>query len=427
VRHYSTFSGHWAIKSQWFFYDILDRRSFAMNSFPLRALVLEDHPFQRAFAVKVLQHLGCTEIFEAEDGEQALALLQQVGAVDFTLCDLRMNGMDGLEFLQQASHSNLVGAIIICSSMSSDLRCSVQKIVSLLGMQLLGDAGKPLRPEALTPLLAKYSASTFKPSSRAPDLDLELPGSQEVAHALHDQQIKAYYQPKINLHTGEIYGVEVLARWLHPIQGILSPAFFIPTLEHDGLMDELMFDQMNQALALQKQLGEKTIDLNFAFNLQTSQLAGGQLTQRIKSMLDHFDLPGTGLTFELTESGLLEATAASLETLVRLRMMGCQLSIDDFGAGFSSIQRLCQLPFNEIKLDTEFVRSLQEQRCQTVISSILALGDSLGMSVVVEGIETLEQRDKLLELGCSRGQGYFYARPMSGADLLSWLTPVPLG
>lgn len=396
-----------------------------MNSFPLRALVLEDHPFQRAFAVKVLQHLGCTEIFEAEDGEQALALLQQVGAVDITLCDLQMKGMDGLEFLQQASHSNLVGAIIISSSMSSDLRCSVQKIVSLLGLQLLGDAGKPLRPETLAPLLEKYSASTYKPLSRAPDLDL--PDSQEVAQALHDHQIKAYYQPKINLHTGEIYGVEVLARWLHPIKGILSPAIFMPTLERCGLMDKLLFDQLNQALALQKQVREKSIALNFAFNLQTSQLAGGQLTQRVKSILDQFDLPGSGLTFELTEGGLLEASAASLETLVRLRMMGCQLSIDDFGAGYSSMQRLCQLPFNEIKLDTEFVRTLQEQRCQTIISSILALGDSLGMSVVVEGIETLEQRDKLLDMGCSRGQGFFYARPMSDADLLSWLTPASCG
>lgn len=396
-----------------------------MNSFPLRALVLEDHPFQRAFAVKVLQQLGCTEIFEAEDGEQALALLQQIGAVDITLCDLRMNGMDGLEFLRKASHSNLVGAIIISSSMSSDLRRSVQKIISLLGMQLLGDAGKPLRPEVLAPLLEKYSALPYKPLGRAPDLDL--PDSQEVAQALHDHQIKAYYQPKINLHTGEIYGVEVLARWLHPIKGILSPAIFMPTLEHCGLMDELLFDQMNQALALQKQVSEKNIDLNFAFNLQTSQLAGGQLTQRVKSILDQFDLPGSGLTFELTEGGLLEASAASLETLVRLRMMGCQLSIDDFGAGYSSMQRLCQLPFNEIKLDTEFVRTLQEQRCQTIISSILALGDSLGMSVVVEGIETLEQRDKLLDMGCSRGQGFFYASPMSGADLLSWLTPASCG
>jgi EAL domain-containing protein (putative c-di-GMP-specific phosphodiesterase class I) len=131
---------------------------------------------------------------------------------------------------------------------------------------------------------------------------------------------------------------------------------------------------------------------------------------------------GASLTFELTESGLLEAPATSLESLVRLRMMGCRLSIDDFGAGFSSLQRLCQLPFNEIKLDAEFVRTLEhEPRCRAVISSTLALGEALGMSVVIEGIETEAQRQQLLALGCTQGQGYWYARPMSSEDLLQWL------
>ena len=108
-----------------------------------------------------------------------------------------------------------------------------------------------------------------------------------------------------------------------------------------------------------------------------------------------------------------------LENLIRLRMMGCRLSIDDFGAGFSSLQRLCQLPFNEIKLDAEFVRGLNDEpRCRAVIGSTLALGSTLGMSVVVEGIETAEQHRELLELGCTQGQGYWHARPMDGADLL---------
>jgi EAL domain-containing protein (putative c-di-GMP-specific phosphodiesterase class I) len=103
-------------------------------------------------------------------------------------------------------------------------------------------------------------------------------------------------------------------------------------------------------------------------------------------------------------------------------MMGCRLSIDDFGAGFSSLQRLCQLPFNEIKLDADFIRNLQhEPRCRAAISSTLALGETLGMSVVIEGIETDAQRRELLALGCTLGQGYWYARPMPGEDLLSWL------
>ena len=159
-----------------------------------------------------------------------------------------------------------------------------------------------------------------------------------------------------------------------------------------------------------------------AFNLQAAQLARSELTTSIRGILARHSAFGSGLTFELTESGLLEAPATSLENLVRLRMMGCRLSIDDFGAGFSSLQRLCQLPFSEIKLDAEFVRTLDlEPRCRAVISSTLALGETLGMSVVIEGIETDAQRLQLMSLGCTQGQGYWYAKPMSGEALLGWL------
>ncbi|MDB6047350.1 MAG: hypothetical protein JWR17_96 [Pseudomonas sp.] len=152
------------------------------------------------------------------------------------------------------------------------------------------------------------------------------------------------------------------------------------------------------------------------------QLTNPELTSRIKTILSAHGTPGPSLTFELSGSGLLEAPATALESPVRLQMMGCRLSIDDLGAGFSSLQRLCQLPFNEIKLDGEFVRTLEhEPRCRAVISSTLTLGETLGMTVVIEGIGTEEQRQELVPLGCNQGQGYLRERPMSGADLLSWL------
>ncbi|WP_339524065.1 EAL domain-containing response regulator [Pseudomonas sp. EL_65y_Pfl2_R96] len=391
-----------------------------MTALPLRVLVLEDHSFQRSVAVNMLRQLGCCEVFQAADGARALEILQEVGPVDIALCDLRMEGMDGLEFFQHVGKSGLVGSIIISSSLSVDLRRAVQQIVSLLGLELLGDVGKPVQSSELEALLNKRltaCAVEFEPQS-APQLATE----DEVRWALKQQQLQAYYQPKFNLLTGEVCGVEVLARWMHPLKGVVSPAVFMPVLERCGLLDELLFGQMHQALRLQQQAKVQGISLNIAFNLQAVQLSNSELTTLIKGVLAHHAAPGSGLTFELTESGLLEAPATSLESLVRLRMMGCKLSIDDFGAGFSSLQRLCQLPFNEIKLDAEFVRTLkQEPRCRAVISSTLALGESLGMSVVIEGIETQEQCEQLLELGCSQGQGYLYARPMSGPDLLRWL------
>jgi EAL domain-containing protein (putative c-di-GMP-specific phosphodiesterase class I) len=251
---------------------------------------------------------------------------------------------------------------------------------------------------------------------------LEQADERQVRHAIEDQQLEAYYQPKFDLRSGAVVGVEVLARWNHPVQGVLSPAVFLPAMERYGLMDELLFCVMQQALALQWQASNQGLALDLAFNLQAAQLAEVELTAHIKRILAIHQTPGGSVTFELTESGLLEVPAVALENLVRLRMMGCRLSIDDFGAGFSSLQRLCQLPFNEIKLDAEFVRGLlHEPRCRAVIGSTLALGQTLGMSVVIEGIETTEQHQALLALGCTQGQGFWHARPMRGSDLLRWL------
>lgn len=394
--------------------------SMPMSDLPLRVLVLEDHPFQRSVAVNMLRGLGCREVFEASDGAHALALLDLIGTVDVALCDLQMEGMDGLEFLQKVGASGQVKSVIISSSLSADLRRAVHQMVALLGLELLGDVGKPLHGQVLAELLDKFVHRPTLP--QAPAAVITLASEAAVRQALAAQQLHAWYQPKFNLHTGEVCGVEVLCRWLHPTQGILSPALFMPVLERCGLLDPLLFAQLDQALAVQRSAREQGFALNMAFNLQAVQLASGELTSRLRSLLARHATSGASLTFELTESGLLEAPATSLETLVRLRMMGCRLSIDDFGAGFSSLQRLCQLPFNEIKLDADFIRNLEhEPRCRAAISSTLALGETLGMSVVIEGIETDAQRRELLALGCTQGQGYWYARPMSGADLLGWL------
>ena len=391
-----------------------------MSGHSLRILILEDDDFQRAVAVSLFRSLGCHEVFEASDGSEALAVLEQAGAVDIAVCDLQMEGMDGLAFLRRVGKSGQAKAIIISSALSADLRRTARQIVTLLGLELLGDVGKPLHAEVLGPLLAKYQGACT--TEKTPGSKVQLACEDEVRQALALQQLQAWYQPKFNLQTGEVCGVEVLCRWQHPSKGVLPPAMFIPVLERCGLMDDMLFAQLDQALRLQEQARIQGFPLNMAFNLQTAQLANNQLTYTLKGILTRHATPGSRLTFELTENGLLQAPAASLENLVRLRMMGCRLSIDDFGTGFSSLQRLCQLPFNEIKLDAGFVRHLEhEPRCEAVIANTLALGKTLGLSVVIEGIETEAQFQRLLTMGCVEGQGYWFARPMSGQDLLHWL------
>ncbi|QQZ39514.1 EAL domain-containing response regulator [Pseudomonas sp. SK3(2021)] len=390
-----------------------------MQALPLRVLVLEDHLFQQTVAASQLKQLGCQDVFSASNGAQALEILQRVGPVDIALCDLHMEGMDGLEFLHRVARAGLVGAVILSSSLSEDVRRAARQLVPLLGLELLGDVGKPLRIDTLEALLKKH---LYKPAVTSATLKpFALAGIDEVRSAMQHQQMETYFQPKINLLMGDVVGVEALTRWNHPSGEMVPPAVFMPAIESSDLLNDLFFTQLNHGLELQRQAWSRGHLLNVAFNLEPVQLSNPELVSTIKNVLYGYGLPGSTLTFELTESGLLEASATCLESLVRLRMMGCRLSIDDFGVGFSSLQRLCRLPFNEIKLDGQFVRGLDEPRCRAAISSTLALGATLGMSVVVEGIETPEQHQQLLDLGCAQGQGFLFAKPMTKQDLLVWL------
>ncbi|MFO2462305.1 EAL domain-containing response regulator [Pseudomonas sp. 15FMM2] len=390
-----------------------------MQSPPLRVLVLNDNFFQRAITVNMLRQLGCEPVFSSSSAHHALHTLHSVGPVDIALCDMQRGGLDNLDFLQRAAEDGLVRSVIINSSLAEDIRRAVGKLMPLLGLRMLGELGQPLQFDTLSRLLKSHLSP---PTSPAGFHHAHLIADEdEVCCAVRQGQMETYFQPKINLLNNQAFGVEALTRWNHPSSGLVSPAVFMPTIERCDLLNELFFAQLDHGLQLQRYFLMHGLPLNVAFNLQPSQLCDVTLVSRIKATLASFKLPGAGVTFELTETGLVEASAICMENLVRLRMMGCRLSIDDFGSGFSSLQRLCQLPFNEIKLDGEFVQALGgDPRCRAVISSTLALGKSLGMTVVAEGIETQEQHHQLIDLGCVQGQGYFFAKPMTRDELCVW-------
>ncbi|UCO98615.1 EAL domain-containing response regulator [Metapseudomonas lalkuanensis] len=386
----------------------------------LRILVLEDEPFQRLIAVTALRQLGLERIHEAADGAEALARLEACGGVDIVLCDLRMTGMDGAAFLRHASEAGVVRSVILSSEVDAEVRQAISALTRSLGLQFLGDLGKPFDLDRAAALIARHTAESA--AAAMPRQTPDSPTLEDILRGLDQGEFEAWFQPKFHLGNETLHGAEVLARWRHPQRGVLAPSQFLPTMEAHDLIDRLFWQLFAQGLALQRDVARTGRRVNLAFNLQPRQLSDQGLVERIGKALTEAGLPGEGLTFELTETGLLEAPAASLECLVRLRLLGCGLAMDDFGAGYSSLDRLCELPFSQVKLDASFVRKLMNQpRSGAIISSAVALAESMDMTLVVEGVETPEQRDQLLTLGCQVAQGFLFARPQDRGSFLALL------
>ena len=385
----------------------------------LTVLVLEDEPFQRLVTVTALEKVLPGPILQAADGDEALAVLSNCDAVDIVLCDLKMSGMDGLAFLRHASSTGKVGAVVLCSELDPMLRRATIEMIHCLGMTFLGDLGKPFKLEGFSQLAKRYREHcTYAPKRLSPT---ELPTLNDVLRGLDNGEFEAYYQPKVTLEGQLLVGAELLARWTHPQWGVLSPAHFLPVMEDHNLIDRMFWQLFYQGLTLQKRLMTQGRVINLAFNLHPTQLASSTLTERISELLKRNQVPAASVMFEITEISLISAPARSLENLVRLRMLGCGLAMDDFGAGYSSLDRLSDLPFSQIKLERAFVRQIPHQpKRAAIISCSVALARELGISLVIEGVETVEQQSRLLALGCTLAQGFLFARPMPESHFIDF-------
>ncbi|NVZ18030.1 EAL domain-containing response regulator [Pseudomonas costantinii] len=367
----------------------------------------------------MLDHLGVRDVVQASDGEHAMAQLQECGGVDIVLCDLADRSLDCLAFLRSAGQFGMVRAVALCSELGPELRRALEQMGSLSGLQLLGVMAPPLQLRTLRKVLHRYTYRRAQ-SSVAPIVK-SLPSELEIQRGLALGEFRAWFQPKLVMSTGQLAGVEALVRWEHPARGVLLPGDFLAAVLAYDLIDDMFKQLLEQGLSLLGVLRRQQVQLELAFNLHASQLLNSNVVAHIQWALGQHGFPGSTLMFEFAENGLLNITPPIQENLLRLRMLGCGLSIDDFGTGFSSLKLLCQLPFNQLKLDSEFVRHVDEPRSQTMISSTLALAKSLDMSLVIEGVSNQRIRDGVLAMGCELGQGYYLARPMSAYRLLPWL------
>jgi diguanylate cyclase (GGDEF)-like protein len=223
-------------------------------------------------------------------------------------------------------------------------------------------------------------------------------------------EFEPYFEQQIDLTTGRLQGFEVLARWHHPTMGVVMPDQFIPIAEDTGMIADLSFAVMRKAFDEAKNWDPS---LMIAVNISPTQLRDPWLAQKIVKLLVETGFPATRLEIEITETSLFENLALAQSIVGSLKNQGIKLALDDFGTGYSSLAHLRALPFDRIKIDKSFVMSLTDnEESAAIVNAITRLGDSLSMPVTAEGIEDAVIEERLRQLGCSKGQGWHYGRPM---------------
>jgi len=246
--------------------------------------------------------------------------------------------------------------------------------------------------------------------------DMAVDRESDLRRALdRSDEIVPYFQPLIELRTGQLTGFEVLARWHHPVRGVVSPTEFIPLAEDTNLIDPLLHNLLRGVFAAAVALPEH---LTLSVNISPTQLRDPALARRLYFAAQEGSFPFHRIVFEITESALVDNISQAGLIANELKALGARLALDDFGTGYSSLQHLQSLPFDEIKIEASFVQSMIDSReSRKIVAAVVGLGNSLGLVTVAEGVETKAQADMLLWQGCDFGQGRLYSNPVAPSSL----------
>ena len=236
----------------------------------------------------------------------------------------------------------------------------------------------------------------------------------DMEKALENHEFKVFLQPKYSTKGEKLSAAEALVRWQHPVLGFISPAKFIPLFERNGFilqLDDYMLTEVVQLQAMWESQGKKIVPISV--NISRAHFAEENLAEHICEIVDRYKIPHEYIELELTESAFFDDKSVLLETVNKLKSFGFKVSMDDFGAGYSSLNSLKELPLDIIKIDAEFFRSVDDiERSNLIVGETITLAKKLGMQIVAEGIETREQVDFLAKKDCDLIQGFYFSKPL---------------
>ncbi|WPL19354.1 Bacteriophytochrome cph2 [Thiorhodovibrio winogradskyi] len=243
-----------------------------------------------------------------------------------------------------------------------------------------------------------------------------------LQEALEREEFELHYQPQIDFRAGKVSGIEALVRWRHPRQGLIAPGRFIPLAEESGLINPLgdwVLRTACEQMQAWREAGVVAPEVMMSVNLSARQFEQVQLADKVLDILRHSGLAPAAVEIEITESTVMQSPRRSIDCLRQLRQAGVKIAVDDFGTGYSSMSYLKRLPLTKLKIDRSFVSDIPDDTNDVaIVRAIIALGTSLSLELLAEGIETQQQRDFLLQEGCQLGQGYLFAKPLSAEDFV---------
>ncbi|MCS3466449.1 diguanylate cyclase (GGDEF)-like protein [Pseudomonas sp. JUb42] len=379
---------------------------------------------------------GINEQFSYQTGDQLLlALADRLRGHSGRLGALARLGGDQFA-LVQADIEQPYEAAELAQNILDDLEAPFAldqqeiRLRATIGITLFpedGDSTEKLLQKAEQTMTLAKSRSRNRYQFYIASVDSEMRRRRELEKDLREamprNQLYLVYQPQISYRDHRVVGVEALIRWQHPEHGLVPPDLFIPLAEQNGTIiaiGEWVLDQACRQLREWHDQGFS--DLRMAVNLSTVQLHHSELPRVVNNLLQIYRLPPRSLELEVTETGLMEDISTAAQHLLSLRRSGALIAIDDFGTGYSSLSYLKSLPLDKIKIDKSFVQDLMDDDDDaTIVRAIIQLGKSLGMQVIAEGVETIEQENYIISEGCHEGQGYFYSKPLPARELLAYL------
>ncbi|MCG8669995.1 MAG: EAL domain-containing protein [Pseudomonadales bacterium] len=244
----------------------------------------------------------------------------------------------------------------------------------------------------------------------------------DLKSAIVQDQLDLYLQPKLDLQLQQITGFEALVRWKHPKHGFVSPVEFIPLAEKSGLINELTDWVTHKTLSYIKFFQERNLFPSISVNISARNLHQPFFAEQVVAALKRKEVDPAYVVLEITETAMMDDPNKALSCLLHLNQQGFQISLDDFGTGFSSLSYLSQLPISELKVDRTFVKDIEKQEAPVIVETTLQMAKGLGLKTVAEGIENEDALVRLQDLGCDVVQGYYIARPMPFDDLIAWLS-----